>query len=111
MKVKSSEYLAKVKPLLVCLRDRLLQEYPYVSVLATDSKAMSYRVSKNGTSISTHDLLSGRGFVVKVYDGSSYAEYSFNDISEDNLEELISNIREAVVPLAENLPEGVKKSA
>ena len=37
-KVKSSEYLREIKPLLLRLRDRLLEEYPYASILATDSQ-------------------------------------------------------------------------
>ncbi len=110
MKVKSSEYLAKVKPLLVRLKDELLREYPYVSVLAVDSMAKSYRVNKNSTSVASDGLLSGRGFVVKVYDGSSYAEYSFNELNEESMPKLVTSIREELMPLSEELPEGVKKS-
>lgn len=110
MKVKSSEYLVKIKPLLVRLKDELLQEYPYVSVLATDSVSRSYRVNKNSTSIWSDGLLGGRGFVVKVYDGSSYAEYSFNELTEESMEKIVRTIREELVPLADHLPENVKKS-
>ena len=38
MKVKQSEYLRGIKPTLVNLRDRLLEEFPYASLLAQDSK-------------------------------------------------------------------------
>ena len=33
------------------------------------------------------DLLCNRGFVIKVYDGNAYGEYSFNDISEEKIED------------------------
>ena len=107
MKVNSSEYLRKVKPVLVKLRDRLLQEYPYASILAQDSVTKNYSVSKTSSGIS---MKPERGFVVKVFDGSSYAEYSFNEISEDTIEEIAVHIREDLMPLSDKLPEGVKKS-
>ena len=110
MKVKASEYLRKIKPVLVLLKNRLLESYPYVSILAVDSFGKTYRVSKTSTSVAMDDMLCGRGFVVKVYDGSSYAEYSFNEISKDRLEEIERRIRESLLPLSDELPEGVKKS-
>ena len=90
MKVKSSKYLKEIKPLLVHLRDRLLEEYPYVSILASDSVGKQYSVSKDITSISMISWLTGQGFVVKVYDGASYGEYSFNEISEDGIDKIVS---------------------
>lgn len=110
MKVKSSEYLKEVKPLLLQLRDRLLEEYPYVSILASDSFAKQYRVSRNVTSVSMSEWLSGRGFVVKIYDGSGYGEYSFNEISENNLEEIAAKVKEELFSMSGRLPEGVEKS-
>ena len=110
MKVKSSKYLKEIKPLLIHLRDRLLEEYPYVSILATDSVGKQYSVSRTVTSISTVSRLTGQGFVVKVYDGASYGEYSFNEISEDGIEKIVSKIRVELFPMSQNLPEGVKKS-
>ncbi|MCM1217089.1 MAG: TldD/PmbA family protein [Lachnospiraceae bacterium] len=110
MKVKSSEYLSGIKPVLCRLRDWLLEEYPYVSILAADSAAKQYSVSKTVTSVSMVGRLSGRGFVVKVYDGSSYGEYSFNEISEDKIEDIVNKIKEELMPMSEGLPEGVKRS-
>lgn len=110
MKVQSSEYLQKVKPLLVTLRDRLLREYPYASILAQDSVAKNYSVSKTSTGVSMNATLSGRGFVVKVFDGKSYAEHSFNEICEDTIEALVAEIKTGLMPLSDNLPDGVKKS-
>lgn len=110
MKVKSSEYLMGIKPLLLRLRDRLLEEYPYVSILASDSVAKQYSVSKSVTSIAMSGRMCGRGFVAKVYDGSGYGEYSFNEISEGRIEEIVRKIREELLPMSGNLPEGVQRS-
>jgi TldD protein len=108
MKVQSSNYLKQVKPCLKELLNRLLAKYSYVSILASDSKAMTYNVSKRGTIISEDTILSGRGFVAKVYDGSSYGEYSFNDISEALLKEIEEKIDSSLIPLKDSLPEGTE---
>lgn len=110
MKVKPSEYLREIKPVLLCLRDRLLEEYPYVSVLASDSVSKQYTVSKTVTSVSMVGRMSGRGFVVKVYDGSAYGEYSFNEITEEKIEDIVTKISEELWTMSEKLPEGVRKS-
>lgn len=110
MKVKQSEYLKRVKPALVKLRDRLLSEFPYASLLAQDSTAKSYSVSKTSTGIGMDAMLTGRGFVAKVYDGTSYAEYSFNELSEDRVEEIVTAVKNGLIPMSDRLPEGVKKS-
>ena len=109
MKVESSNYLKEIKPVLVHLRDRLLEIYPYVSILATDSVSRQYSVSKTVTSANMIPLMSGRGFVVKVYDGSRYGEYSFNEITEDRIGEITEKIGE-LWPMSEKLPEGVTPS-
>lgn len=107
MKVKSSTYLHQVKPLLKELLDSLLKKYRYVSILASDSKAMNYSVSKRGTTISENEMMSGRGFVTKIYDGNSYGEYSFNDISKETLSEIIAQIENSLMPLKEALPSAI----
>ena len=110
MKVTSSQYIKNVKPLLTVLLDSLLKQYEYVSILATDSKAMTYSVSKRGTIISEADFLSGRGFVAKVYDGKSYGEYSFNEITEETIPLITDRIHNSLMPLKDYLPEGVTES-
>ena len=110
MKVRSSDYLKRVKPILIKLRDRLLEEFPYASILAQDSVAKNYRVNKTSISAEMDDMLSGRGFVVKVFDGESYAEYSFNELSEDVIKDIVSHIKNELMPLSEGLPENIRKS-
>lgn len=107
MKVKSSTYLQQMKPLLKELLDSLLKKYRYVSILASDSKAMIYSVSKRGTVVSEEPLLSGRGFVAKIYDGTSYGEYSFNNITKELLPEILRKIEDSLIPLKNTLPAGI----
>ncbi|MDE7212691.1 MAG: TldD/PmbA family protein [Lachnospiraceae bacterium] len=111
MKVKQSEYLKEIKPVLVKLRDRLLAEFPYASLLAQDSTAKNYSVSKTSTSVQMDGRLTGRGFVAQGYDGASYAEYSFNELSEEKIEEIVAAIKGGLMPMSGHLPEGVKKSS
>jgi len=111
MKVKESEYIKHTKPLLKKLLERLLQQYPYVSILATDSKAKSYSVSRRNTSINENGMLTARGFVAKISDGTNYAEYSFNRISEELLDEICCKIAETVALSASAIPEGIKENS
>ncbi len=110
MKVKSSHYLKQVKPLLKALLNGLLENYSYASILASDSNAKIYNVSKQGTVISEDDILSGRGFVVKVYDGKSYGEYSFNEITKEGIPAIIDRVKHNLMPLKDYLPEGITES-
>lgn len=109
MKVASSKFLTDKKPLLQRLLSELLEAYPYASVLATDSRAKSYFASRHNVGIGEDGLLSARGFVVKVFDGSHYAEYSFNQISQEKLPEITAAIRKAVDMSEALLPEGVSE--
>ena len=110
MKVASSKFLKQVKPLLKELLQLLLEEYSYASILATDSITMTHRVSKNGTVVATDSLLSGRGFVIKVYDGKGYGEYSFNEITKELIPEIMNQIKNSLLPLKNHLPKGLEES-
>lgn len=110
MKVKSSLYLKQVKPLLKSLLEQLLETYSYASILSTDAKSMTYNVSKRGTTISEDDMLNERGFVAKVYDGKSYGEYSFNEITEDLVPEIVEKINKSLMPLKDILPSSITES-
>lgn len=110
MKVKSSLYLKQVKPLLKSLLEQLLETYSYASILSTDAKSMTYNVSKRGTTISEDDMLNERGFVAKVYDGKSYGEYSFNEITEGLVPEIVEKINKSLMPLKDILPSSITES-
>ncbi|MBP5159290.1 MAG: TldD/PmbA family protein, partial [Lachnospiraceae bacterium] len=110
MKVKESLFLKEKKPLLKELLGKLLSEYSYASILACDAKGKAYRRSKTTTSIQEDDFCCDRGFVVKVYDNKGYGEYSFTEISEETVDEIVSKIGSSLMPLKDRIPEGVKES-
>jgi len=91
VKVANSEFLTSNKPLVGKLIKMLSEKYKYVSVLGTDTKGKSFRVSKTGIEVNDSFLVE-RGFVVRIHNGVNYSEYSFNEISEDNLDAIVKNI-------------------
>ena len=110
MKVRESEFIKRKKPVLKKLIERLSEQYPYVSLLATDSKAKSYMVSRRNTAISENGVLAARGFVAKISDGKHYAEYSFSRISEVLLDEICAQIAETIALSKNAVPEGMTEN-
>ena len=94
-----SAYLMSAKPHLKALIDAL-DAYPYVSVLAQDTLAMQYSVSRTGTNVSESGMFSKRGFVLRVHNGKGLAEYSFNEISAETVP--------AIAAKARSLAEGIR---
>lgn len=99
MEVKESKFIRENKPLFVELKNRLLKDYEYVSVLVYDSLGKAYRVSKSGVNIAEDGLNTAVGFVVKVYDGGCYAEYSGNTISEEEISIIVDKVKNELVKL------------
>lgn len=95
MKVEFSEFLTESKPLIKKLHERLSEEYGYVSILGTDTIGKSYSVSKTGTRIRDYDF-GERGFVVRVHNGINYSEYSFNEISQEEIEKIVKAVNRTV---------------
>ena len=108
MQVASSKLIKQKKPVLKQLLDRLLENYSYASVLMTDSKGKNYVISNSGIVIGENNMFMEQAYVVKVYDGTSYGEYAFNHIEEDNLDEIVAEIAEHVMPWSEKLPNGME---
>lgn len=106
---KFSNSLLNIKPKLKDLLSHLSHEYKYVSILAQESSGKVYRVSKTGTSITDSVLLAGKGCVIKVYDGSGYAEFSFNNFSQEYLDSIPDIIRKQLIPLDEHVSDLAKK--
>lgn len=77
MKTSISDFLLKQKPKLKTLLHNLNKKYEYVSILGSDTIGTGYSVSRTNTSVSDSSF-SERGFVVRVYNGINYSEYSFN---------------------------------
>lgn len=107
MQLASSKHLAEKKPLCKKLLQLLLQKYSYASVLAADSVGKRYAISKSGVHIGEDSLFTELGYVVKVYDGESYGEYSFNDLTEDTLTEITDRIEARLMPWKDQLPKNL----
>ena len=106
MKVSSSAFLQGKKPALKELLNKLLSEYEYASILGQDSVAKNYTVSAGGTNASQDNVLTKRGFIVRVMDKNGYGEYSFSDIDESAIDSICISIREGIDQL-NSLPNGV----
>jgi len=99
MRVKESKYIKENRPLFRELVDELLKSFEYASVLVCDSIGKTYSVSKSGINANESDMTTSRGFVVKVYDGGCYAEYSGNTISEEEIGKIVLRVKEELVNL------------
>lgn len=94
-----NQFISSSKPLLKRLINRLNSEYEYASVLAVDSESKNYSLSKGGISANEETLLANRGFTVRAYKDGKYAEYSFNDLTEDNFDSVSCEISGALKEL------------
>ncbi len=92
MKTVKSEFLSGSKPLLRRLIALLSTDYEYVSILGTDTKVKNFAVSNKGTEISD-SMFAERGFVLRIHNGVNYSEYSFNEISEGKLPEIVAAVK------------------
>ena len=91
MKVTPSTYLNKRNALFKKLIDELKKEFKYASILASDTKGNRLTVDFSGSNVAD-SLLVERGCVVRVYNGICYSEYSFNDIDEDNFDDVLAAV-------------------
>lgn len=91
MKAKMSRYLSNQKIVIKKLVSDLCLDYKYVSVLGSDTIGNNFGVSKTSSSVGD-SMWSERGFVVRVYNGYNYSEYSFNTL--DNIDFIKSRINE-----------------
>lgn len=94
MKVEMSEFLKNQKSQILELKNKLEQEFKYVSILGVDSEGTSFSVKKKGASVQD-SRWNDRGFVVRVYNGEYYSEYSFNEISEGSANEIFEDVCKA----------------
>ena len=106
--VEHSRYIAEKRPVAEALLKELRKKYDYVSVLVTDSKSKNYRVQKSGISVGENHDFGGKGMVVRVYNGRSYAEYSTNEICMEKLPEILEKIEERLMTGV--LPEGTEEA-
>lgn len=104
MKLTFSPFLTGSKPLLRSLLDRLHKVYPYASILAQDSVAQRLSVSRTGISVSENQLLTKRGFVVRVHNGHGFSEYAFNELTDECLDDVFENIKRSASGICGNDP-------
>lgn len=95
MNLNDSNYLVSVKPLLIKLLKRLNSQFAYASILAQDSVGIRIGVSRSGIRVNEDTLHTKRGFVVRVHNEKALAEYSFDEISENLLDNIVSSIQKA----------------
>jgi len=86
--------LVKAKPVVKKLVNELLKTYEYVSVLGTANIGVRINVDLRSTFVSDSD--SEFGYVVKIFNGTGYSEYSVNDINEDNYLDIAEDIRRTI---------------
>ena len=101
------ERLDAQKPALKKLIAALSEQYAYASVLATAERYRSWRVSKNGISLSASGLDGGDGFVIRVFDKTGCAEYSINAFSEEKIPDIVAEMQTRIEAARAALPEGI----
>ncbi len=92
MQVKLSNNLERHMKLMGTLVDKLDKEFDYVSILGTDVSSRAYSVRSKGESVNDYRYFLECGYVVRVYNGTNYSEHSFNEFSEELLEEIYEDI-------------------
>ena len=96
MKAPFSAYLSGIKPGLRKLLGLLGPDYDYVSILATDSKGLTVRISRHARSVGSETMTTERGVVVRVSKNGQYSEYALNGFDPEKPEEAAREIREAI---------------
>ncbi len=86
-----TKFLSERKEICKRLIAKLDEKYQYASILGVDNQGINIRTDKYNTSILDSSECE-RGFVVKVYDGKGYLEYSFNDLNSESIDEIASKI-------------------
>ncbi len=92
MQVVMSKLLKAKKTLLKELIAELSKEFKYASILATDSKGTAFSVRKKSISAEDSFLCTECGYVVRVFNGVGYSEYSFDAI--DDIASCVAKLKE-----------------
>ncbi len=95
MEIEHSEFITNSRSVLEEYLSRLGKEFEYVSILASDVSGKRYAVTTTGTSIKDSSW-SECGAVIRVFDGNTYSEFSFNELGKEYVEENLSRIRKTV---------------
>ncbi len=103
------EKMDSLKPALKKLVTELRKDYPYVSVLASETEERSWSQSRSGTAISNGNHTDvDWGFVLRVFDETGCGEYSFNEFSEAMIPEICAKVKAGLKAQTAALPQGVR---
>ena len=90
-----SKFLDSKKDICKKLVDELDKVYPYVGLLGKHITGTNIVVTTRNISINdTREAQAG--FVVKIYNGKCYSEYSFSDIEEKDIPQLVKEIEKKI---------------
>ncbi|MBQ9457167.1 MAG: TldD/PmbA family protein [Bacilli bacterium] len=90
-----SQYLTSRHDVCKELVERLSKRFPYVSLLGKHVVGKTIQVTTVATKV-TDTMEAQCGFVVKLYNGKTYAEYSFSEITPESIDSLEKQIIEEV---------------
>ncbi|MBQ3583217.1 MAG: TldD/PmbA family protein [Lachnospiraceae bacterium] len=102
----SKEAFCEIKPLFIGLLKKLSNIYQNVSILVEKSNGKVFRISKSGTVIKDN-MFATTGAVIRLFSEKGLYEYSFNDFSESNLNEIPSIIERNLTSVS---PSSTKES-
>lgn len=101
MQVQESGYIAGMRDACVRLDAALRTAFPYASVLLQDTRSARWSVTAAGVSMRVDSAFTGRGAVIRVHDGSGFAEYALNDFCAADIPGIVSRMK-ALSPLPGN---------
>ena len=94
--------IARQRPALKKLVAGLREKFAYASVLAVADDNRGWSVSQSDRSVITGSSMGGCGYVVRVFDGTGCAEYSFNEFSAKMIPGIIRKVEETAAAQAKN---------
>ncbi|WDV47959.1 TldD/PmbA family protein [Clostridiaceae bacterium M8S5] len=89
--LKISSFLSNQKENMNRIVSELSKNFEYVSILGEDTKGTTYDIDKYSVAVND-SFWCQRGFVIRVYNGSNYSEYSFNELGNEPLEHTINRV-------------------
>ena len=78
------------------LIELLSEDFDYVSVLSTDSKGLTVRISRHAKSVGNQTMTTERGTVVRVYRDGLYSEYALDRFDPAHPEVCAEDIRDTL---------------
>jgi TldD protein len=84
MKVKFSKFLDEKAFIIEKIVSTLSRIYGYASILGSDTYGKRYLVTDTGINISDSNW-NERGFVLRIFNGLNYSEFSFNEMEEPSV--------------------------